>query len=328
VVKIRLRDKLKSGIGIVRSGILKQKFPLSVTFIATNRCNLRCSYCTAWKRKIPEMTTEQIKSMIKQFADIGTKNIGFVGGEPLLRDDIGEIVTYAKKQGMYTTTTTNAVLIPEKIDELKDMDLFLISIDGPASTQQKTKHNEAEEILEIFDLLKSRNKKVWSSTVLTANTINNIDFVVDMAKKHKFRALFQPLAEYPLATVVDPSLFPKPNEFERAISYLIKLKKRKLPIANTTPYLRFIKKYPDGAFNRCLAGISYCYIDSNGDVYPCHGFLDKLKVLNGTEVGFRKAFYQMPSFNCQGCNFPCYHEKNLLYKLNPHAIANALKVFS
>ena len=66
--------------------------PRSVNFCITYRCNNRCSYCNLHSFKTKEMKTNEIKQILNLFKKIGVRRIGFTGGEPLLREDIGDLI--------------------------------------------------------------------------------------------------------------------------------------------------------------------------------------------------------------------------------------------
>ena len=72
-----------------------KRIPLKVTHFITDKCNLRCSYCYINYNKEKEMSTEQIKNMLNEFAKLGTQIYGIAGGEPLVREDIFEVIKYA-----------------------------------------------------------------------------------------------------------------------------------------------------------------------------------------------------------------------------------------
>jgi len=103
---------------ITLAKILKHCIPLKVTHNITYRCNLNCSFCLLKKRlnkpDSPEMDTSQIKRMMREFKQIGTKFWLFSGGEPLLREDLGELISYAKdKMDFHCGISTNGTLLPE-----------------------------------------------------------------------------------------------------------------------------------------------------------------------------------------------------------------------
>lgn len=91
--------------------------PLRVMFELTYRCNFRCRHCYVPQsyRKYKEIKTEDVFSILEQLKDIGCFYLGFTGGEPLIREDIIEILWYAKKCGFELIIYTNGSLINEKI---------------------------------------------------------------------------------------------------------------------------------------------------------------------------------------------------------------------
>jgi len=109
-------------IELFRVSILKHRRPITVNLEITYRCNSNCKYCPTEKlneknsQEIKkEMTTEQIFSMIDELSGIGMKRLAIGGGEPLLREDIGEIINYAKQKKIFTFISTNGILLPKKL---------------------------------------------------------------------------------------------------------------------------------------------------------------------------------------------------------------------
>lgn len=106
-----------SGKEINDPGALPRTFVLELT----RRCNHRCLYCYAfWDEKPPgcpepgqdEMTTEEIKTIIARLqAEARVKNIALSGGEPLLRDDLPEILAFIRSRGITPIIITNGTLL-------------------------------------------------------------------------------------------------------------------------------------------------------------------------------------------------------------------------
>ena len=88
-----------------------KRFPLSVTFLITYRCNFKCHYCSVYNCNEREMTTSEVFSMIDQLTSLGMRRLGINGGEPLLREDISEIIRYAKKKDLLVSLFTNGYLV-------------------------------------------------------------------------------------------------------------------------------------------------------------------------------------------------------------------------
>lgn len=109
--------------------------PLSVFWLLTNACNLKCGFCFAasGKRAPDEMTTQEIKTTLDDFARAGLGYVGLLGGEPLLRPDIYEIIEHTSDLGLSPTMITNATLLDQPaIKRLRDvgLELFGTSMDG------------------------------------------------------------------------------------------------------------------------------------------------------------------------------------------------------
>lgn len=104
------------------------------------RCNLECNHCATniFKSQLKEkekdtLSTNDIKSLIDQTKKLHGYMMVFIGGEPLLRKDLDELINYTYQQKMIPFLFTNATLITDKrAKELKKAGLFgaLVSIYG------------------------------------------------------------------------------------------------------------------------------------------------------------------------------------------------------
>jgi radical SAM protein with 4Fe4S-binding SPASM domain len=65
-----------------------------------------------------ELTTEEIKRILKEAASLGCLSVRFSGGEPLLREDFEEIYIFARRQGLKVVIFTNATLVDEHLAKL------------------------------------------------------------------------------------------------------------------------------------------------------------------------------------------------------------------
>ena len=105
-----------------------------VVWNITSRCNLKCVHCYASVTgACRELTTKQGLKLISGLKDYGVPVVLFSGGEPLIRDDLPELVKAATSAGMRAVISTNGTLITrEKAEILGDMGLSYIgvSLDG------------------------------------------------------------------------------------------------------------------------------------------------------------------------------------------------------
>ena len=83
-----------------------------------------------WKEQDErELSAEDIKKGMDILKKLGVAEIVISGGDPLLREDIGEIINHATKHFL-TTVYDNGSMASKKMDVLKGVDFVAISIDG------------------------------------------------------------------------------------------------------------------------------------------------------------------------------------------------------
>ncbi|MFC6723076.1 TIGR04347 family pseudo-SAM/SPASM protein [Halobium palmae] len=113
----------------------KQRRPV-VVWNLTKQCNLYCSHCYAaadTDTAPGELSTTEGKQLLDDLASYGVPVVLFSGGEPLVRDDLTELVSYADGRGIRPVLSTNGTLLTrEKARELRDAGLQYagISVDG------------------------------------------------------------------------------------------------------------------------------------------------------------------------------------------------------
>src|SRR3989339_1445427 len=93
--ELSILEAMGMGLKYINAKLFNKRVPLAVSWALTYRCNHKCSYCGLWKKETQELTAGQIFAVIDELALAGTQYIGFTGGEPLIREDIGEIIKYA-----------------------------------------------------------------------------------------------------------------------------------------------------------------------------------------------------------------------------------------
>lgn len=319
----------------------------------TNRCPSRCSYCNIPSREQKELTTDEVFSLIDQISRLGCQRLGLWGGEPLLRDDIGDIIDYAKNKGLFVTLDSNGYLLPRKIKMLKDLDHLILALDGPAKAHDLNR--EPGSFQKAMAAIEAASGKIpfWTITVLTRYNLDSIDFILDRAREYGFLATFQLLHHNDRLARNQENLIPSPESYKRAIAKLILEKKNGTPIASSLNYLRYILHWPDYKtttyshelkpvrnprrrwsrritsnginYLKCWAGELYCNVDTDGSVYPCSLLIEKVKSLNFLEVGFKKAFEGLKQDSCKACLASCFTEYNYLYSLDIATIIEWLK---
>ncbi len=85
-----------------------------VVYNCTSKCNLRCAHCyssSGPSDSDDELTTDQAKALLRQLAEMNCPVVLFSGGEPLLRNDLFELLTEAQRLSLRTVISTNGTLI-------------------------------------------------------------------------------------------------------------------------------------------------------------------------------------------------------------------------
>ena len=107
--------------------------PRPYAFLAelTCRCPLHCPYCSnpTQVQNDRELTTDEWGRVIREAAGLGVLQIGFSGGEPLVRRDLAELVQVAREARLYTNLITSGVgLDANRARELRDAGLDSVQL--------------------------------------------------------------------------------------------------------------------------------------------------------------------------------------------------------
>lgn len=131
-VQCVLRDQPGRGpaVRMTPFGTHALKFPVLSEIALTYRCNNRCTFCYASApdrgRDVPEMNTDQVKSVIDKIIDEArVPTVSFTGGEPTLRPDLPELIAHARSRGMRANLITNGIRCadPEYVETLRQAGL-------------------------------------------------------------------------------------------------------------------------------------------------------------------------------------------------------------
>jgi pyrroloquinoline quinone biosynthesis protein E len=114
--------------------------PLWLLAELTYRCPLQCPYCSnplEIAKYQDELSTEDWVRVMQQARKMGATQLGFSGGEPLVRQDLEELVQEARHLGYYTNLITSGVGMDEaRVKRLKDAGLDHIQISFQASNEE------------------------------------------------------------------------------------------------------------------------------------------------------------------------------------------------
>ncbi|MFH1613191.1 MAG: radical SAM protein [bacterium] len=249
---------------IINLSFLK-KIPLTCIFELTYNCNLHCLHCYVVPKKCKELNTEKIKEIILQLKKAGTLILSFSGGEILTRPDFWEIASYASSLNFALNLYTNGTLITQEVvSKIKKLLIYQVHISiysSISSIHDKiTRCNGSfEKSIEAITLLRQNKIKVKIKTPLMKQNIEEVDKIIDLAKKLDTTYL------------LDPTLTSCQNGEKTPLKW--RVGKKDLMKFYTNPNI-IPKKGANVFYDKqqdypCSAGHNFCSISPYGDVYSC-----------------------------------------------------------
>lgn len=116
----------------VRMMIHKMAFPVTANLAITHKCQCQCIHCSADPFKDPtreELSVEEIKKVVDGALNLGASLVIYVGGEPLLREELYELIRYVDKSRAVAMIFTNGLLLTtENVRRLKEAGLYSMNI--------------------------------------------------------------------------------------------------------------------------------------------------------------------------------------------------------
>jgi MoaA/NifB/PqqE/SkfB family radical SAM enzyme len=309
--------------------VLGKRSPFQMTLSLTNRCNFKCEYCDIPLQHRDEMTTEQWTRAIDDLRGAGMGRASLIGGEPLLREDAGEIIEHLVRRGVHAAMNTNGWLVPDRIDEVSRLDLVCVTLDGPRDVHDaQRRRGSYDRAIAAIEALRARGVAVVSMTVLTPRGADAVDHVLDVARTLGFKAFFQ--LEHDKGCDVEAPIAPRLGD-ERIAGVarrLLEAKTRGLPVGNSRELLerhaegqRYLGTCAD-----CWAGEYYGYVLSDGTVAPCLLTQWQVERGNGLREGFARAFDRLVPPHGPGCACLTTHEVNRVLDLDVRALWHAIEV--
>jgi MoaA/NifB/PqqE/SkfB family radical SAM enzyme len=342
---MQTKDKISAIIKVLKIKLLGERIPLVVTWPITNRCNFRCKYCERWKWKTKELSTSQVFKIIDELKKLGTIRISLSGGEPLVREDIGQIIDYAKSKGISVVLTSNGSLVSQKIDKIKNLDLLKLSVEGKEEVHDKIRRKKSfKKVLEAADSAQKQGIKFVFNSVLTSYNLDQINFLLSLAEKYKTGVRFTALNLAHAGEARIKPLYPNAKDYQGAIERLILAKKKKRPVLNSFAGLEYFKSWPKPQPLQCFAGRAFAHLSAEGKLYPCVILEGKIKGKDVLKLGLSRTFKGLPApihlegeicrhlrgepgqERCPGCWCTGTLELNLLLGLKPRAIWNLKKL--
>ena len=257
--------------------------PLFVQFDCTNKCNLNCRHCVtnSGQPVEGEITTSEALKLIERLGTLGVFQIGFSGGEPLMRPDIFELMNATREKGIKLQLTTNATLIDDEIAlKLSEFELVTVgvSLEGGSKESYEYFRGEGnfEKFIEGVRTLKKHGLPIKFKSAILRKNLTEIDSIINLAIEEGVEAvdmfLFYPqgrgehlaketLNPHEIKTFLE-KLSKKKQELQGIISIDVDDKPNAFLVDQTLSH------------STCGAGVYWAEVLPNGNVVPCVFFKD------------------------------------------------------
>ncbi len=295
--------------------------PRLVALELTRNCNLDCIHCRASASRGPyqgELETEEIFRILKEIAEVSKPVLILTGGEPLLRNDLFDIIQKAKFMGFNPVLATNGTLLTQEIAlELKRSGISRVSIslDGASSKSHDSFRGVSgafENALKGIKILKEVGVPFQINTTVTPLNLEELPHIYELAKKIEASAYHI----FVLVPVGRGKNFREEKNFseklEKVLTWFYHQRKSSnlsFKVTCAPFYYRIIREKAkeegllvkvetfglEALTRGCLAGIGFCFISHVGKVQPC-GYLE-ITAGDLRKNEFKEIWEKSPVFN-------------------------------
>ncbi|MBV4450846.1 putative heme d1 biosynthesis radical SAM protein NirJ2 [Clostridium tyrobutyricum] len=253
-----------------------------VSWNTTNKCNLKCSHCyrNSGRKLEGELDTLEAKLLIDQIVKAGFKIMIFSGGEPLMREDIFELVNYASQSGLRPVLGSNGTLISmHTAERLKQSGIAAVGIS--LDSLDSKKHDNFRGYNGAFEDTVSAMKNCKKAgirfqvhtTVMEWNKdemMDITDFAVSIGAAAHHIFFMIPTGR---ANNMEDELL-NTKEYDILLKSIMKKQQQVHIELKPTCAPQFVPIAENMGMNirfkrGCLAGIKYCIISPKGDVQSC-----------------------------------------------------------
>lgn len=305
-----------------------------------HKCNSCCWFCDTHDdvyKQMPVMAFDTAKNLIRQLYGIGIKYIDLTGGEPTLNNEIGDIIAYAQSLGIRCEVTTNGVAdsFDYETGELSSAlygvlyaDKLNISLD----TLDKEKYKKIRGVdgldktmQSICELSIRRKKRIKIMTVVSQDNLDEIDDLVDFAKKNQVMIYFNPVFLYGTKGR---------NEAWRIVEQI----RKRIFCPNTEIQLALLELYMDIDFGndhpRCSACRETLTFASDGSILaPCYHACAENRIFISEYDSISEALKSQDYINaaqlsghmpqCKMCQVSPYYGISFAYRLDKYFLLSS-----
>ena len=283
--------------------------PLWLLAEVTYRCPLHCVFCYnpldfAKTERADELSTADWLRVLREARQLGAVQCGFSGGEPLMRDDLEELIAEAHRLGYYTNLLTSGVgLTKERAAALKAAGLDHVQLSFQDSTRELNdflSHTRTFQLKqEVGETIKALGWPMVMNVVIHRLNIDHIDRIIAMADA--LGAEYLELANsqyYSWAHLNRDHLLPTSEQIRRAEAVTDAWR---VKVADRMKLFFVAPDYHEGKPKKCMNGWGNVFltVTPDGTALPCHTakMLPGLAFPNVREHDMRHIWHDSEGFN-------------------------------
>jgi MoaA/NifB/PqqE/SkfB family radical SAM enzyme len=288
--------------------------PLLLHYYITERCNCRCRFCEIWRAPAGrDALLADVENNIVAGRRLGVRFVDFTGGEPLLHPQLPQMLHSARRVGLLTTLTSNALLYPQRAEELRGLVSFLhFSLDGataPVHDRWRGQNVFDKVMTSIEKALQLGERPDLTFTV----TDENIDQLADLARLARHLRLL---------LIVNP-VFGKGTNLslsEESMTCIESCKQAPYVYVNTA--FHRLRRQGGNRISapRCRVMDAVIVLSPQNEwLAPCyHAVQDKRPVTDLADMRRDRWFSDMQKMQgryaaCEGCAINCYFDPSFSY---------------
>jgi len=249
--------------------ILGKKIPDQLSVAVIRACPNHCIHCSAPASKGEILSPEMVKRAVNDGLDMGSYLITFDGGEPMLRQELPEMVASVDERAVATTFSSGYGLTPKRAAELKRAGLYAvrISIDSPLEAEHDRVRGRDGAFGDALSGIKNALESALLVDMFMVTSPTNIDHLEEaysLATELGVHELsfYEIVAVGRWASHQDEVL--SKGDAERLERFQKdKNSRAEGPRVTAFPYLLNEKMFG------CFAGRRWAHINASGDVLPC-----------------------------------------------------------
>ncbi len=312
----RIRDELHYQYRSMRliMGFMTKRF-IHCNLQVTYRCNLKCQICDFWKSSHAaeeELSLDDIRLIGKKLNRLGTLIVSLAGGEPLMREDLHDIIRILNEENHFPILITNGWFVDDTVAKeilragLQEISVSVDYADPKKHDAQRGREGSWVRAVKALELLNKnrpdRRNRIHMITVLMDDNLADVEPLIKLSKE---------LGVTYMVNLYSWNRGSKRRRLpeEKVTEYLMGLKRKYREFINLTTYIQHLDKaIAEGGIGDCQTGRLLMNIDNYGNASRCTETLNEPvgNVLNEDIMEIRRRLWKLQETRqCNQCWTSC-----------------------